>query len=118
EMAKQTTWTISGAQGEPILGATHHPAAGTPARGVLLIAHGFKGYKDYGLLPQLAQAAADAGLIAHRFNFSHSGMTDRSERFDRPELFEHDTWGKQVHDLHAVAVGARNGAIAGDGLPQ
>ena len=106
-------WSIPGADGEPILGNTHRlPGSGGAAVGALIICHGFKGYKDYGFLPRLAEAAADAGLVAHRFNFSHSGMTRNVATFERPELFELDTWGKQVEDLRRVLE-----HFAGEGLP-
>ena len=54
----------------------------------MLIAHGFKGYKDYGMFPRLARVAAETGFVAHRFNFSHSGMTDRIATFEHPDLFD------------------------------
>lgn len=117
-MNRQEDWALSGADNHPILGTTHHPDPRVPPRGVLLIAHGFKGYKDYGFIPHLAEAAAEAGFIAHRFNFSHSGMTNRLEAFERKDLFERETWGKQVFDLHAVSHAARSGDLAGGGLPQ
>lgn len=93
-------WTIPGAEGEPILGNTHWPI-GSP-RGIAIIAHGFKGYKDYGMFPAIAHHFAQAGFIAHRFNFSHSGMTNDTATFARPDLFERDTWNKQVFDLNEV----------------
>jgi len=103
---RDTPWPLPGAgadpQTPPIFGNTHHPADGVTPRGVLVCCHGFKGYKDYGFLPRLAQHAADAGLIAHRFNFSHSGMTDEIETFARPDLFEQDTWAKRVRDIIRV----------------
>jgi len=108
-------WTLVGAEGQPIFGDTHRPDG--EAVGVMLICHGFKGYKDYGFLPHVAVAAAQRGLIAHRFNFSHSGMTERIETFERPDLFEADTWSKQVTDLHAVAQGVAREALPGAGLP-
>lgn len=111
-----TEWTLTGSAGQPILGNTHTPDSGQPA-GVLIVSHGFKGYKDYGFFPHLADAAADAGLIGHRFNFSHSGMTNRIETFEHPELFEADTWGKQVDDLLAVNDAVADGRLAGAGLP-
>lgn len=110
-----TDWTRPGADDQPIFGNTHTPD-GEPV-GVLLICHGFKGYKDYGFFPRLADAAAGRGLIAHRFNFSHSGMTPRTETFERPDLFEQDTWMKQVRDLHTVAAAVASGKLAGQGLP-
>lgn len=111
-----TDWTLTGSDRQTIYGNTHLPKA--EPLGIALLAHGFKGYKDYGLFPQLAQAMANAGLIAHRFNFSHSGMTPRFETFERPDLFEKDTWGKQVNDLQHVALSAFSGELLGEGLPQ
>jgi pimeloyl-ACP methyl ester carboxylesterase len=109
-------WSIPGAEGQPIIGNTHMPA-GRP-RGVIVIAHGFKGYKDYGMFPRIArECAAHGDLVAHRFNFSHSGMTNRLETFERPDLFERDTWNKQVFDLICVMRAIGQGELAGRGLP-
>ncbi len=108
-------WSIPGADGEPIIGNTHRPGGG--ARGVVIVAHGFKGYKDYGMFPRIAQTMADEGFVAHRFNFSHSGMTDEIDRFARPDLFERDTWNKQVFDLRGVIAAVTAGKLAGQGLP-
>ena len=69
-----TDWTICGAEGETIFGNTHLPPPGIAPVGHLIIAHGFRGYKDYGILPVIAHHASRAGLLAHRFNFSHSGI--------------------------------------------
>ena len=97
-MATVESWTIDGSDGEPIRGDVH-AASIAPPRGVFLIAHGFKGYKDYGMFPVLAREFAAAGFIAHRFNFSHSGMTNNIATFERPDLFEKDTWNRQVYDF-------------------
>ena len=113
-------WTISGADDKPIYGTTHRPPPGDWARGVVFICHGFKGYKDYGFLPTLAETLARKGLIAHRFNFSHSGVTPDFSTFAHPELFERDTWGKQIYDLQAVAQAAAACQLPGsdpNGLP-
>jgi len=114
-MTTISDWTITGAEGEPILGNCHRPD--DRPRGVIIIAHGFKGYKDYGMLPRIAHECARGGLIAHRFNFSHSGMTNDIETFARPELFEQDTWNKEVFDLRMVIDAVARGDVAGQGLP-
>lgn len=108
-------WTIHGADGQEILGNVHIPDG--VARGVVIIAHGFKGYKDYGMFPRIAQTVAAAGFIAHRFNFSHSGMTNNTDTFERPDLFEKDTWNKQVFDCRAVIEAIADDRLAGKGLP-
>jgi len=102
-----TSWEIPGSDGQPIYGNTHTPIECTyyePIRpvGQLICVHGFKGYKDYGFIPLLCERAAQSGLISHRFNFSHSGMTDEIESFAKPRLFQEDTWAKQIADLKSV----------------
>jgi len=92
-----THWKLKGSAGEPIHGSTHQPEAAP--NGVILIGHGFKGYKDYGMFPWLANQLAEHGLLVHRFNYSHSGMLAQDGPFERPDLFELDTWNRQVEDL-------------------
>lgn len=110
-------WSISGSDGQPILGNTHLPADADSARGVALILHGFLGYKDYGMFPFLAQQIASSGWIAHRFNMSHSGMTNKIETFERPDLFQRDTWNRQIFDTNAVIQAVTAGELHGGGLP-
>ncbi|HAW94757.1 MAG: hypothetical protein CMJ33_07955 [Phycisphaerae bacterium] len=79
------------------------------SRGTFLIAHGFKGYKDYGMFPRLAWTAARHGWTAIRFNFAHSGMTRADSTFERPDLFALDTWNRQVSDLDQLVAAVRAG---------
>ncbi len=117
-MPQVIDWSIPGSDGRTILGNTHMPDGGhEKAIGVILICHGFKGYKDYGFFPHMAQAAASAGLIAHRFNFSHSGMTNNTDTFEHPDLFEQDTWRKQSNDLKAVIAAVESGELQGQHKP-
>ena len=82
-------------------------------RGTVLIAHGFKGYKDYGMFPRLARTAALEGWAAIRFNFAHSGMTRNDSTFERPDLFILDTWNRQVADLTQLVAAVRGGTCPG-----
>lgn len=96
-------WSLPGADGETVYCSTDHRDDGDTPLLAILIAHGFKGYKDYGFIPVLSRAlAADPPVVVHRFNFSHSGMTNDTATFARPDLFERDTWNKQVADLDAL----------------
>ena len=100
---------IEGSEEELIRGNVHLPADDPGGKlPVVLVMHGFKGYKDYGFFPYLTQSLADAGLVAIRFNFSHSGIDDDYSTFGRPDLFERDSWGKQLFDVQVVigALGA------------
>ncbi|RMH26856.1 MAG: alpha/beta fold hydrolase [Planctomycetota bacterium] len=98
-----TGWSIPGAGGEPLLVSTDRRAGLTTPASAVLLAHGFKGYKDYGFIPVLSRRLAGRlPIVVHRFNFSHSGMTEEIATFARPDLFERDTWNKQVADLDAL----------------
>jgi alpha-beta hydrolase superfamily lysophospholipase len=105
---------IPGAKGLPIVGTTHRPDK-TPTA-VVLIGHGFKGYKDYGFLPPLAQRLASEGRLVHRFNFSHSGMTHGHGPFDE-DLFRKDTWSRQIEDVQLLIGAIQAGDLEGGGLP-
>ncbi len=110
-----TEWTIRGSEGLDLLGKTDLPSG--KAHAVAVIVHGFKGYMDYGMFPSLAWCAAEEGVIAHRFNLAHSGMTRDIKTFEKPELFARDTWRFQVEDVMCVVRAIRSGALAGDGVP-
>lgn len=102
-MGTETTgWQVPGSGGKPIYGNTHRSRGGKDAFGSVVCCHGFKGYKDYGFFPTLCDAFAANHLTAYRFNFSHSGVTHQYARFEHPELFEKDRWGRQIEDLNTV----------------
>jgi dipeptidyl aminopeptidase/acylaminoacyl peptidase len=103
---------ITGAEGEVIRGNVHLPGDDPGGKlPLLLVLHGFKGYKDYGFFPALTQRLADAGLAAVRFNFSHSGIDDDPSTFGRPDLFERDSWSNQLADVQAVLAAAGAGGL-------
>ena len=109
-------WQINNSEDLPLFGNVHIPAQDQP-RGVVIMTHGFLGYKDYGMFPFLAQSFADAGFITHRYNLAHSGMTNQFETFERPDLFENDTWNHQVADIESVIAAVNDGTLEGKGLP-
>ena len=109
------SWVIPGAASLPLYGDTHIPH--NPPCAVAIILHGFLGYKDYGLIVKLAQLLARCNVIAHRFNFAHSGVTPHATIFDRPDLFSDQTWNAQVQDVQHVCGAIKRGQLLGDGLP-
>ena len=98
------TFTILSSEGLPIRGELE--AADKP-RALVVLVHGFKGFKDWGFFPWLAQRLTAHGLAVCRFNMSRSGIGDDPESFDRLDLFEHDTYSTQVADLRAVVQHAQ-----------
>lgn len=105
-------FALAGAAEQTIRGYVHLPA-GTAPGPVVLLAHGFKGFADYGFLPLLAGRLTETGTAVVRFSFSHCGITGDGETFDRPDLFEHDTFGRQVNDTLALIAAIRDGALPG-----
>lgn len=78
-----------------------YEAASQPARGTVIICHGYKGFKDWGMFPHVAQALAeDVDVIA--INFSHNGVGTNLLEFTELEKFARDTYSKDLEDLHAV----------------
>lgn len=108
-------WTLTGAAGEIILGNTHLPA--TTPRAAAIIVHGFLGYKDYGFFPTIADTLANHGIAAHRFNLSHSGMTEETDTFARPDLFAKNTWNKQVEDIERMIHALDRKELVGPAIP-
>ncbi len=111
-MSSFTDWEIPGSRGLPIRGSTHLPS-GDP-RAVLVVIHGFKGYKEYGMFPWLAAKFAAAGHVVHRVNLSHSGMDHGHGDFD-DRVFVQDTWSRGVEDVVALLTGIDRGRLAGQG---
>ena len=96
----------------PAIHADVHSPDG-PSRGTVLIAHGFLGYKDYGMFPSIARSIAEAGWCGVRFNFAHSGMSRNTDTFEHADRFARSTWNRQVEDLHFLQNSIREGMIAG-----
>lgn len=98
-------WSIPSESGEPLRVSSHTPES---PRAHAVFAHGLKGFKDYGFIPVLSELLArDAGIAVHRFNLSHSGIGDDPSTFQRPDLFERDTWRTQARDIMSLAAAVR-----------
>jgi dienelactone hydrolase len=95
-----TRHRLPGALGEILVDVR---AAGRgSARPAVVVVHGFKGFKDWGLWPSLAERIARAGCSAITFNLSGSGVDDSGE-FVFPERFGHNTFSAELQDLRRVA---------------
>lgn len=80
-------------------------------RPAVLIVHGFKGFKDWGMFPSLAERLARAGFSAISFNLSGSGVDDAGD-FVRTEEFAHNTYSAELEDLGRMMTAmAQGGAL-------
>ncbi len=80
---------------------------GESPRALVIVVHGFKGFKDWGFFPWLAQRLMQHRMAVCRFNMSRSGIGEDPETFDRLDLFAGDTYSIELADLRTVVRHAR-----------
>lgn len=85
-------------------------------RPAVIIIHGFKGFKDWGMFPVVADRLARAGLTAVSFNLSGSGVDDAGN-FTRPDPFARNTYSGELDDITRVVGAVRNGPPLGLARP-
>lgn len=76
---------------------------------VVLLIHGFKGFKDWGFFPYAAEQLARSGFAAVTFNFSCNGvgLTD----FDELHKFGGNTYSREQADLNALLARLQAGEL-------
>ena len=92
-------FTIRSSEGLTIAGNLQVPRG---ARALVVIVHGFKGFKDWGFFPWLGDHLFTHRFAVCRFNMSRSGIGENPDSFDRLDLFAGDTYSVQVEDLLAA----------------
>jgi alpha-beta hydrolase superfamily lysophospholipase len=111
-----TTFSLTAADGGPLRGDVRS-TGGPAARPAVVICHGFKGFKDWGFFPHLAQRLALGGVTAVSFNFASSGVGPEGDRFSEPDRFGHGTFGRDLRDLETVMQAVRHGGLIPDLAP-
>ena len=100
-----TKHSLSGALGEILVdlrtGDRKRP------RPAVVVMHGFKGFKDWGMFPLVAERMARAGMTVVSFNVSGSGADDAGD-FTLADRFGRNTYSAELEDLHRTleALGA------------
>ena len=103
-----TTHTLPGSLGDILIDV--RAAGRTSPRPAIVVVHGFKGFKDWGMFPPLADRLARAGFATVTFNLSGSGVDDAGE-FAWTDRFGHDTFSAQLHDLALVMAALARGEL-------
>jgi pimeloyl-ACP methyl ester carboxylesterase len=94
-------FVIDSREGLPIRGDFDVPEE---ARTLAVIVHGFKGFKDWGFFPWLADYLCRERAAVCRFNMSRSGIGENPDSFERLDLFADDTYSTQIDDLLDVVL--------------
>src|SRR4051794_30750052 len=108
-----TKHTLPGALGEILVDV--RAGGRKTARPAVVIVHGFKGFKDWGMFPPLADRLAQAGFTAVSLNLSGSGVDDRGG-FTLPQRFGPNTLSAELADL-ATALDALTAGKLGTAPP-
>lgn len=93
---------IEGKNGKPILLDAYWKTEETQ-RPVVIFAHGFKGFKDWGIWEMIAKEIVDSGFAFIKFNFSHNGTTAKNPlAFGDLEAFGENNYEIELNDLTVV----------------
>ena len=69
---------------------------------VVLIIHGFRGSKDWGFFPYIAQQFAKNGIIAISWNMSLNGYSHNASHIDKPNDFAKNTITQELLDTYSI----------------
>ena len=93
---------LSGSENRPILIDIFYTEK-TTGKPVVIYAHGFNGFKDWGNFDLIAKQFAEAGFVFIKFNFSHNGTTpEQPEEFADLEAYGNNNYTKELDDLTVV----------------
>jgi pimeloyl-ACP methyl ester carboxylesterase len=96
---KKEAFSILVEEGLILRGDVHTYESAGAGQPVLLFCHGFKGFKDWGSFPYVAEELAKRGITTIRFNFSCNGVGESLTEFDELEKFGRNTYAREVADL-------------------
>lgn len=93
---------VSGSEHRPMLTDLFYTGS-TANKPVVIYAHGFNGFKDWGNFDLIAKQFAEAGFVFVKFNFSHNGTTvEQPEEFADLEAYGNNNYTKELDDLGAI----------------
>lgn len=93
---------LEGKFDKPILLDVGYQSSGSP-KPVVVFAHGFKGFKDWGHFNKVMEYFIEYGFAFVKFNFSHNGGTiEQPIDFPDLEAFGNNNFTKELSDLTTV----------------
>lgn len=75
----------------------------------IIFVHGFKGFKDWGFGPYLAEFFSKKGFFVLTFNFSLNGVGSGTAEFNEPDKFAANTISREVEELNGIIAALKNG---------
>jgi uncharacterized protein len=75
----------------------------------IIIVHGFKGFKDWGFFPYVADYFAKKNYFVIAFNFSHNGIGENLTEFTELDKFSKNTFSLELEELSEIIHAYSNG---------
>ncbi|MDQ7064091.1 MAG: alpha/beta fold hydrolase [candidate division KSB1 bacterium] len=108
----RSSFALPNHAGEVIHGDLRHRQDARQAP-VVVILHGFKGFKDWGFFPEISLRLAESGYATVCFNFSRNGIGADPRKFTELDKFAENTISHELADASRVIEAIKNGDIGG-----
>ncbi len=99
-----------GRDDEVVSGDIRHIDDGRP-KPLMIIAHGYKTFKDWGLFPHTGEYFAGKGYVTVVINFARNGVRTGEKQITDWEIFSRLTATSEIEDLHLVLNAVCEGAL-------
>jgi dienelactone hydrolase len=86
---------------------------GQGARPVVIVCHGFKGFKDFAFFPYISRKFCEQGFAVVTMNFSGNGIGNDPVNFTELDKFAQNTISQELDDIEAVLDGIASGVLLG-----
>ena len=95
-------YEIEGSDKRTINMDVHYIVSESP-QPIAIFAHGYKGFKDFGVWSIIGDEFARNGIVFVRFNFSHNGVTPETPvDFSDLDAFGRNNFSKELYDFSRV----------------
>jgi uncharacterized protein len=106
------TVTLTNRRGLPFAIDIRRPV-GAGARPIVIVCHGFKGFKDFAFFPYTSRKLCEQGFAVVTMNFSGNGIGDDPLSFTALDKFAQNTISQELDDIEAVLDGIASGVLLG-----
>lgn len=108
----ERTVSLNNRRGMPFQVDVRLPAEAGPSP-VVIVCHGFKGFKNFAFFPYASRKLCDGGLAVVTMNFSGNGIGDDPVAFTELDKFAHNTISQELDDLDSVLDAIGQGKLLG-----
>lgn len=107
-----STFTLEPRPGDLIRGDVRKPDGVQPTS-VIVVVHGFKGFKDWGFFPHTSEQLARAGYAVVSFNMSHNGVGEDLLSFTELDRFAANTLSLELDEVLYMVDLVHRGELLG-----